>query len=221
MSLNDNHMLPDRIRNMRQMHDVLTVEDIILAEMEGIIDDMYRRASLLHEELVNEAWLEARLSARTGAAVKATGDAERLLVSIVLSGNEAVVPDLRDIRDFLNKWLPAHLRYKLNDRMILAMECSILNRIKLISVSLHLKISFFPSRSYDGSKRYDGATRYDAKRRYEMDAMFRLRYRIRESESTIGGLTVETRRNMQYYNGKKHHDGTTKYNALLRKEVIE
>ena len=54
MSLNNSQMLPARVRNMRQMNDVLNAEDIILAEIERIIDEMYQRASLLHEELINE-----------------------------------------------------------------------------------------------------------------------------------------------------------------------
>ena len=62
MSLNNSQMLPARVRNMRQMNDVLNAEDIILAEIERIIDEMYQRASLLHEELINEEWLENKLS---------------------------------------------------------------------------------------------------------------------------------------------------------------
>lgn len=33
MSLNNSQMLPARVRNMRQMNDVLNAEDIILAEL--------------------------------------------------------------------------------------------------------------------------------------------------------------------------------------------
>lgn len=58
MSLNNEHMLPAKCRSMRQMNELLDSEDIILAEIERIIDEMYERASMLHEELVNEAWLE-------------------------------------------------------------------------------------------------------------------------------------------------------------------
>ena len=47
--LNDSHMLPERVRNMRQMKDVLDAEDLILAEIEAMIDEMYQRAKLLHE----------------------------------------------------------------------------------------------------------------------------------------------------------------------------
>ena len=43
MSLNSEQMLPARVRKMRQMEDLLNVEDIILAEIERIIDEMYGR----------------------------------------------------------------------------------------------------------------------------------------------------------------------------------
>ena len=40
MSLNSEQMLPARVRKMRQMEDLLNVEDIILIEIERIIDEM-------------------------------------------------------------------------------------------------------------------------------------------------------------------------------------
>ena len=98
---------------MRQMNEVLNAEDIILAEIEQIIDEMYQRASLLHEELVNEEWLENKLAERTGAGVKVTGYAEKLLAEIVLNVSELHHIDMPDVRRFLNKWVPAHLMYKI------------------------------------------------------------------------------------------------------------
>ena len=46
MSLNSEQMLPARVRKMRQMEDLLNVEDIILAEIERIIDEMYGAAAM-------------------------------------------------------------------------------------------------------------------------------------------------------------------------------
>lgn len=37
----------------------------------------------------------------------------------------------------------------------------------------------------------------------------------------MGGMTVETRRNVVRYNGMRRHNGTMKHNALYRKEIIE
>lgn len=113
MSLNNNQMLPARVRNMRQMKDVLNAEDIILAEIERIIDEMYQRASLLHEELINEEWLENKLSERTGAGVEVIGYAEKLLTEIILNVSELQHIDMPDVRKFLDKWVPAHLMYKI------------------------------------------------------------------------------------------------------------
>lgn len=119
MSLNNNQMLPARVRDMRQMKDVLNAEDIILTEIERIIDEMYQRTSLLHEEIINEEWLKRKLSERTGAGVDVTGYAEQLLAEIVLNVSKLQHIDMPDVRKFLNKWVPAHLMYKI----ILLVEC--------------------------------------------------------------------------------------------------
>ena len=221
MSLNDSHMLPERIRNMRQMNDVLTVEDTALAEVWQILDEMYQRESMLHEELVNEAWLESKLSARTGADVKATGYADKLLAEIILTVNENIMLDMQDIRDFLNKWLPAHLKYMINDRIIMEIKNSPLNDIKLINVKTCLKIPFLPYRSYDGTLHYDGSSHYDAKRNYKLGTSLRLHFGISGLQEKICNMAVESRRSVQYYNGEKCYNGTTKFNAMIRKDGIE
>ena len=221
MSLNDSHMLPERVRNMRQMNDVLTAEDAVLAEVWQILDGMYQRASMLHEERVNEAWLEDKLSARTGADVKATGYADKLLAEIILTVNEDIFLDMQDIRDFLNKWLPAHLKYKINDRMITGIENSTLNGIELINVCTCLKIPFLPYRSYDGTLRYDGSAHYEAKCNYKLGIGLRLHCGISGLQEKICNMSVESRRGVQYYNGEKCYSGTTKYNAMIRRDGIE
>ncbi len=221
MSLNDSHMLPERVRSMRQMNDILTVEDALLAEVWKILDVMYQREAMLHEELVNEAWLENKLSARTGADVKATGYADKLQAEIILTVNENIVLDMQDIRDFLNKWLPAHLKYKINDRMIVGIENSTLNGIKLINVCIYLKIPFLPYRSYDGTLRYDGSAHYDAKRNYKLGTSLRLHCGISGLQEKICNMAVESRRSVQYYNGEKCYSGITKYNAMIRKDRNE
>ncbi len=121
MLLNNEQMLPERVRNMRQMKDLLNAEDILLAEIEKIIDEMYQRASLLHEELINEAWLESKLFERTGAETEVIGYAEKLLAEIILNVSELQHIDMPDIRKFLDKWVPAHLMYKI----ILLMDYSV------------------------------------------------------------------------------------------------
>ena len=90
MSLNSEQMLPARVRKMRQMEDLLNVEDIILAEIERIIDEMYGAAALLHEELVNETWLKEKLDARTGADTTVEADTDKLLATITLDVSKIV-----------------------------------------------------------------------------------------------------------------------------------
>ena len=70
---------------------------------------------LIHvqQHLINEEWLENKLSERTGADVDVTGYAEKLLTEIVLNVSELKHVDMPDIRKFLDKWVPAHLMYKI------------------------------------------------------------------------------------------------------------
>lgn len=155
MSLNNNQMLPARVRNMRQMNDVLNAEDIILAEIEQIIDEMYQRASLLHEELVNEAWLESKLAERTGAKVDVTGYAEQLLAEFVLDVSDVKDIDMQDVRKFINKWLPAHLMYKVI--LLLAYEVESGETIDMVMMKLGYSSFFWRVRTLDGSWLLDGS----------------------------------------------------------------
>ena len=155
MSLNNNQMLPARVRNMRQMNDVLNAEDIILAEIEQIIDEMYQRASLLHEELVNEAWLESKLAERTGAKVDVTGYAEQLLAEFVLDVSDVKDIDMQDVRKFINKWLPAHLMYKVI--LLLAYEVESGETIDMVMMKLGYSSFFWRVRTLDGNWLLDGS----------------------------------------------------------------
>lgn len=110
--LNDSHMLPERVRNMRQMKDVLDAEDIILTEIEAIIDEMYQRAEMLHEELVNEVWLEEKLGKIVDGAVAVGKQPEELLVNVLIQKGILTGINETAVLDFLNKWLPAHLAYE-------------------------------------------------------------------------------------------------------------
>lgn len=113
MSLNNSQMLPAIVRNMRQMNDVLNAEDIILAEIERIIDEMYQRASLLHEELINEEWLEKNIQKITGGTVDVSINKNSLTVGISINKGELADIDSEKVIAFLNKWLPAHLAYNI------------------------------------------------------------------------------------------------------------
>ncbi len=112
MSLNNEQMLPARVRNMRQMGELLDAEDIILAEIEKIIEEIYQRVSLLQEELINEDWLEKQLSEKIEKSVTVISHADKeLLVDFILEMNGISSINIWEIRKFIEKWLPAHLMY--------------------------------------------------------------------------------------------------------------
>lgn len=177
MSLNSEQMLPARVRKMRQMEDLLNVEDIILAEIERIIDEMYGAAALLHEELVNEAWLKEKLDARTGADTKVEADVDKLLATITLDVSKIVGVDMKDIRAFLDKWLPAHLRY----RVILLIESGYISPEKytVTGMALGYEAQFWPVRTLNGAWLLDGIYNLDAVRKADE---YGLTYEIGEIE---------------------------------------
>lgn len=111
MSLNNSQMLPARIRSMRQMNDVLNAEDIILDEMERIIDEMHQRASLLHEELINEEWLKTKLEDLTDGIVHVRKEQGTLRVEFSLDVGGFGSHKGEEVVAFIEKWLPAHLAY--------------------------------------------------------------------------------------------------------------
>lgn len=177
MSLNSEQMLPTRVRKMRQMEDLLNVEDIILIEIERIIDEMYGAAALLHEELVNEAWLKEKLDAQTGADTTVEADADKLLATITLDVSKIVGVDMKDIRAFLDKWLPAHLRY----RVILLIESGYISPEKytVTGMALGYEAQFWPVRTLNGAWLLDGTYNLDAVRKADE---YGLTYEIGEIE---------------------------------------
>lgn len=113
MSLNNEQMLPARSRNMRQMNELLNAEDIIIEEIESIIDSMYERAAMLHEELVNEAWLEHRLNELIGGTLFVEKCEGQLKIHIDINVGKLNGEKEELVIGFLNKYLPAHLAYEI------------------------------------------------------------------------------------------------------------
>lgn len=124
MSLNSEQMLPDRVRGMRQMGELLDAEDFVLAELGDVIDGMFKRASFLHEELVNEAWLEGRLQEITGGSVNVATVEDTLAVEVTVNKGDLSSTDAGEIRAFLDKWLPSHLAYSITyEKLLAAVVC--------------------------------------------------------------------------------------------------
>lgn len=122
MSLNNRQMLPDRVRGMRQMSDLLQAEELVLDELERALEGICVRVSSINEELVNEKWLEKRIQEIAGGSVDVKKKSGTLMVNILInkgsladtgSSAEAVI-------SFLNKWLPAHLAYNITYEKLLS-----------------------------------------------------------------------------------------------------
>lgn len=160
MGLNNSQMLPDRVRKMRQMEDILQVEENALELLAERIDKLYQRASRLHEELINEKWLETELEERTGAETKVIGTAEELLTSFFLDVSDVLFVDLKSIRKFIEKWLPAHLRYQI---ILLQAYTSQINEKFIISrIVLSFPFIFHNGRYLDGSWLLDGTNKLNS-----------------------------------------------------------
>lgn len=98
---------------------------------------------------------------------------------------------------------------------------SILNDIRVGRICFYIKMPFYPFISYDGTMRYDESMCYDAKRDYKACIRLGLHCGIITPGEKIESMKVETRRNVQYYDGKLCYKGTTKYNAMIRRDEIE
>ncbi len=114
MLLNNEQMLPARIRKMRQMEELLNAENVILEEMEHIIDEMYQRASFLQEELINEIWIQRELESITGGIVYANKVENELKIKIIIETRQLSIQLEKIVIAFLNKWLPVHLKYEVS-----------------------------------------------------------------------------------------------------------
>lgn len=112
MSLNNEQMLPARMRNMRQMKDLLGAEDIVLVGIEKNIEEMYERNYLFREILVNEPWIEEKLEDTTGGIVIVQKQKDKLCVNISIDGVQLERELEEKVIAFLNRWLPAHLSYE-------------------------------------------------------------------------------------------------------------
>lgn len=127
---------------------------------------------------------------------------------------------MSEIRSLIRANGPSNLKYIFGVQFCFELS-NVDSSMALVNISYLIKMPFYPGRSYDGSTRYDGTTHYDAKRNYKLGVGLKLQYRVENPKGGIGNLAVESRRNVQYYNGKKRYDGTTKYNAMIRRDEIE
>jgi hypothetical protein len=95
------------------MGELLDAEDIVLKYIEEMLDEAYQRDSLLHEERINESWLEEKLSDIINGTVHVNKVHEKLSVEITVNTGEIVILQADQVEKLINKYLPAHLAYEL------------------------------------------------------------------------------------------------------------
>lgn len=128
---------------------------------------------------------------------------------------------MENIRYLMEVMVPLNIRCWLNDRVLMDISVEAQNQAALRNIRFQTAIPFLPARTYDGSSRYDGSARYDAKRHYELGMRMRICLDAGGPEGDIGNMAVETRRDVNYYDGKIRYDGSVRYDAMIRKDVIE
>lgn len=91
----------------------------------------------------------------------------------------------------------SHTTYKVQDRINISEHPK--NTMRLKNVRLHMSIS-----SYDKHK----------------VSSIKLHCKVEDPRGNVS-ISVETRRNVIRYNGERKYNGTTAYNAMIRKEEVE
>ncbi len=107
--------------------------------------------------------------------------------------------DAKMVFGILDRLKQSHTTYKVQDRTNISIEHPVCT-IRLRNVHL-----------------YTFATSYD---RYKVANKVKLHCKINAPQGTVSNFYVETRRNVNRYNGEKRYNGTTKYNAMIRREEV-
>ncbi len=123
--------------------------------------------------------------------------------------------------ELLNQMKQSHTVFIINDRVVLGMLKDDLEKLVLKNIRLKISVPFYPVITYDETIYYDGSSRYDAMRKYKLGMRMRLYLEMGCPDENIINMSIETRRNVQYYNAEKRYDGSSRYDAMLRKDVIQ
>lgn len=107
-----------------------------------------------------------------------------------------------------NYWMRIGTKYMLHWHMEQA--------ARLVQAAVRMQV-----RSAPDTNLYEMTCRCDIRHDGQINAAVQLHTAWKIPCSTIGNISVETRRNVVQYGGVRQYDGTMKYNALYRKEHIE
>lgn len=107
--------------------------------------------------------------------------------------------DTKRVFEIIDGLKQSHTTYKVQDRINLSIE-HLKNAMRLRNVCLHISISHCDE--------------------YKVSSMLKLHFKVEVPREKVN-ISVETKRNVIRYNGQRKYDGTTTYNAMIRKEIIE
>lgn len=110
MAVNDENMLPLRVRKMRQMEDLLQAEQIMLDIIEGIIRDMIQESTFLTAETVTPAFLKKLVAELFRVECDIVEFPENVMIKIRLHIKDKE-PDEQLLNiEKTNQYIPAHLK---------------------------------------------------------------------------------------------------------------
>ncbi len=113
MAVNDERMLPKRVRKMYQMEDLLQAEQFILNTILGIINDMISEAATINSlpmTKVNTEYIATMVS-NNPSTVREYSDG--VTIDILVSRNSGQQTNLPKLRKYLNDLIPAHLKFNI------------------------------------------------------------------------------------------------------------
>ena len=114
MALNDERMLPKRVREMHQMEDLLQAEQFILNVILGIINDMISEAATINSLPMTKTNTEhiATMVSNNFSTVREYSDG--VTIDILVSRNSGQRTNLPRLRRYLNDLIPAHLKFNIH-----------------------------------------------------------------------------------------------------------
>lgn len=114
MAVNDIRMLPQRVRSMDQMEELLQAEQLLLDMIEAIIIDMAAEASVSNNTPMTKANSEYIASVISGSACYIKEYPETLTINIVVTRQTGAATSLIKLRNYMNELLPAHLKFNIH-----------------------------------------------------------------------------------------------------------
>lgn len=113
MAVNDSSMLPEKVRSMSQMEDLLQAEQVLLTIIEAIILDMITEVAISNYLPMIKENVEMISTAISGNASYINEYPETLTIDVVVSRNTGAYTCLPKLRNYLNSMLPAHLKFNI------------------------------------------------------------------------------------------------------------